>query len=125
MNNEFVIVSDQLFVFGERIHHMSIEENTEFRDFKPTPWWKFWVSKKDRKYKNDYEMFVRSWKLYIEYVPVPNATNNGRSRDHIEVHLEFQNKPDAVKAFNEIVKQYRDQNPDKLHLSKLVDDFLA
>lgn len=116
-----VIVTSRCFVLAERINHVDIDEIQEddYGHIRRAKRNKAAVSRK--KAKPNLPLLTR-YKITIQYLPVssPNSRNDLR-----ECEINTFDRAVALKLFSEIVKQYREQNPDQTYLDKIVESFLG
>jgi hypothetical protein len=105
-----IIVTDQQFILAESILHMSLMEE---RELEGSP------------KKGGGGIYRTVYTLNILYKPQAAVTTSlGSSRDTLECQSRFYNKKEAKASFLEVVKQYREQNPDALYLDKILESVI-
>lgn len=96
-----VIVTDRLFVKADRINSMNLSEEVRY------------VTKGKK------DVCEKYYQLCIEY----EIDSNGHPQ-HNQVAFSLHSSKSAEAVFKEVVRQYRDQNPDELYLDKMVEELL-
>ena len=118
-----IIVTKRCLIKATHIHHITVEEEINRDAFKDG----YSHAKSKRDLKDTVEALLDSkpncYNIVIRYVP---SVTTGNTRDDTkECKIVTYDKEVAEGLFAEIVKQYREQNPDELYLNKIADNFLG
>jgi hypothetical protein len=103
-----VIVTKKCYLLCERVNNITLQEESEHMSGQMLPY----------------------WSINIDFDPIPlstanNASFRGNREQDTVVVIKVGDKKNAYELFNLIVNQIREQIPDSLFLSSLVDKFLT
>lgn len=128
-----VLVTKQCYLLCEAINYISVEEikdeDSELELFISSR-----PRKKNKKKKltpkqkllNNLKTENKLYQIQIDFVPVPctSTNNSSRGRESL-VTISVRGQNSCLTLYREILKQIREQQPDKLFLDKLVDQFFS
>jgi hypothetical protein len=131
-----IIVTKRCFVVAERVDNVFIEESMEedyglaqeIKKRKKALMRKARSKAKtvgDIKRAKEVGPYVRKFWIKIHYIPASIGPNSSSRSDIRECAIGTYSHRVAMELYAEIVKQYREQNPDALYLDKIAESFLG
>lgn len=110
----FVIVTKNQYILASKIHHITMNEHTEYIDIRNS-------SGRVVSTKNNY------FNITILYVPETTVQgHNGLGREDLrECHVTIKSAVNAHKVFQDLVSQIREQMPDQLYLDKALERMIG
>jgi hypothetical protein len=106
-----VIVTNNQYIIASRIHHITLDESTDWRDIRN---------------QNGRPISVKLDTYNITVVYTPEVSQNqGRNDDTRECVVTLRGKVDAYRVYKNLIRQIREQMPDQLFLDKVIEGLLT